>query len=108
VKKLLAKMEPQPDSNGIVSLGSARLKYLDAEGRYIHSENWHKEDWGPSVYGAWLAEPAVEESTWQPCFKEGRFSKAPDGVNIIDFGMGYVRPELVNGEWWWVRYRNRD
>lgn len=100
--KKIAKMNPQPDENGIFATGFTRKNKLDENGREIYDPDWDLKPFGEPIGGAWLAEPS-EPWLEMPCVKQGRFSACPiENVSVADLFDKKIKPVKIDDEWWWV------
>jgi hypothetical protein len=103
--KILGKLNPQPDEHGIFATGFTRKENLDENNREILDSDWDLKNFGESVAGVWLCDPETDE-LFGKVIKQGRFSPCPIDVSVEELFGNQVKPVKIDGEWFWIDYRN--
>lgn len=97
----IAKLNPQPDENGIFATGFANISKLDENNREIYDPNWDLKPVGKSIAGVWLAEIAEPHDLLGKCVKQGRFSPCPIEVSAEELFGNKVEAVKIDNEWCW-------
>lgn len=101
----IAKLDPQPDENGIFSIALTNECHIGEDGRFLEDEDGclykKRTKDSKSVAGAVLSE-VVDDGLVQ-----GRFSRCPVEENEhVKLLTGEITYQEIDGEYWWVRKKN--